>query len=618
MLLELLALAFALYGLRWTWLQPVDGWKWSQRAQAALYFSTLAVMIHEFGILQSHIPEAWRSLTLLIQVQCWALSRMIATSHFSDRTSVERSRRARGNWITGLERTADGFLLLALGLTAFRQSTIAQLAQVVGLAWISLVRMGELEWRPILKRSRRTSLFFYLSQFALAWAVIAQRMGFNDWREEAVGALFVTGALRLEFHQRTARLARATVRRIQKELQDLSTGLEKIQAFTNFLEDEWDVARVSVVHMREHHGLLLASAGPDALPPVHTLHPQKLGPLLRRMRKEGHVLWAPVAEELGSDLRSAGLKHSSLAYPLLRGSVAQAAICVMAEEGERIPPSRALMMERVLDALGSETLTIVDQCLAELERNQLRSIATTQGALAHSHLDPWGRLPILHTKESRLTVALELVPDASLRSLSGTALLSPILENWRVEAESVWLAVCRTFGMLEAGRMGTRILAVAPREPVSPLLEHLGAPQSVLLFAHFLGRELRHLSGTDAFQVLQVPPPRVAVAAAEFSFHTREHGDERTLSIISPDLGRLHAMLNTAVPGEVLVNTGDARLRTAIQDAEIFWPSGVGVTQSSTSEFLRSLGAARLDKKELRRLEISVVEILRSTHKKAA
>ncbi|NUM87742.1 MAG: hypothetical protein HUU37_00925, partial [Bdellovibrionales bacterium] len=228
--------AMSLYGLRWSLLQPTDGWRWGRRTNATLYFSTLAVLFGD--AIASYAPAAWAPSLLAELVLVWALSRMIATAHFSDRTSVDRNRRQPGGHVTPLCRSADGFLLLTAGLTAFRHETLASLIQLIGLGWISLVRAGELDWRRILKRSRRTSLLFFLTQFALAWALVLDRIRGTDTRTIAVGALILTGAIRLELHLRAHRAARAIARRIRAEIQDLSTGLEKVQSLTELLDDE--------------------------------------------------------------------------------------------------------------------------------------------------------------------------------------------------------------------------------------------------------------------------------------------------------------------------------------------------------------------------------------------
>jgi hypothetical protein len=601
--LDLLTLLpFGIYGARWVLYPPLDGWSWSRAANAVLF------LIASCFFFERYFPDLlrpgtgpWVTLSLY-----WCVARFLATAQFRDPTGIGKFRNASA---TKLRYLVDLALICGLALNYFGREFWAESFLLATLITTTVWRLFRSDWRKIFKRSRRTSLLFFFAQNAASFALAYHYFRPIEYLPHAaVLALLVTGAIRLELHLSARRRGENSAKELQKRIAGFSTGIEKIEAFVTAIDETFFPARVSVVSVRGEYGLLLASAGTDALESDDAMKPRRLGPLLRRVIREQHILYAPVAEELGSELRKEGLKHSAIALPIVRGEDVIAAVTYMAEEGERIAPSNALAIERLVEALSTELLTAMDQCHAELERDQLRAIAKIRAAMETESLDAWGRLPVLHIKEERVTVMMRAMRNnAALQALAESPRLSEVYETWLMELDSLWQRICGVFEFLPVPSDTNDFIAYAPREFTSPLLRHLGVEQSAAIMGHLLRTHVHALATHANFAVLSVPPPRIAVARCHVHMHTQHQLGSRQLSIHSPEIFYLQMLLNASVPGQVLIDTHDKALLKVLEDKELFQTSP-SIRHASE---IRVLTGLRADRKDIRRLDLAILDSTR-------
>ncbi len=593
-------LPFGIYGARWVLYPPADGWSWSRAANACIFLiGTFFFFARYFPDLVRPGMETWITLALY-----WCVTRLLATARFRDPMGISRGRPA--NIQSYLRFIADGALLGAIAIQHYGFSLFAHSLLLTVLGGITVARLARSEWRKIFKRARRTSILFFFAQIATSFALLYHYFRPIEFMPQtAVFALFLTGAMRLELHLSARRRGENFAKGLREKIAGFSSGIQKVEAFVEAIDEKFFPARISVVSVRDDLGLLLASAGTDALVGDDGLRPRRLGPLLRRVVREQHILYAPVAEELGSDLHKEGLKHSAVALPIIRDETVVAVVCFMAEEGERIAPSTAFALERLMESLSMELLTAMDQCHAELERDQLRAIAKIRAAIEMESLDAWGRLPVLHLKEQRVTIVMRpLRNTAALQSLAESPRLSEVYETWLLDLNSLWQRICGVFEFLPVPSDNHDFVALAPKEFSSPLLRHLGVEQSAAIMAHLLRVHMHGLASGANFAVLSLPPPRIAIARCSVHMHTQHQLGSRQLSLHSPDIFRMQMLLNASAPGQVLLDTRDALLGKMLEDKEMF-QTAPSIRHSSE---IRVLTGIRADRKDVRRLDLAILD----------
>lgn len=596
-------LPLTLYGVRWALFPPVDGWGWSRSAGIFVYVAASYTFISHFYPNLAH-PEftPWIQATLL-----WSVARLLATAKFRDPTGIGRFRNGYVPLVSRLRRAVDAVFVLSLPAIYFEQTYAAHAALTGALSIALGWRLFRSDWRKIFKRSRRTSILHFFSQIYLGSILVAHFIAADEKLLQGALVAFVTTAIiRIELHQLARRRGEVFARDVQARIAHFSSGIEKIEAFVSAIDERFFPARVSVVSIKNGFGLLLASAGTDAFTHEEDgLKPRRLGPLLRRVIREKHILYAPVAEELGSELHKEGLKHSAFAIPVVRDDVVVSVISFMAEEGERIAPSTAFALERFAESLATEVLTAIDQCHAELERDQLRAIAKGRAAMEVEALDAWGRLPVLHSKEERIAVVLRPIRSTSaLQALAESPQLSEVYETWQMETYSLWLRICNVFEFLPAPSDANDYIAFAPKEFSSPLLMHLGVEQCALIMGYLLRSHMQNLASDAGFTILSLPPPRIAIARCSVRFHTQNQLGTRQLTLHSSDIFRIQSFLNASSPGQILIHANDEGLSHVAYEDELF-QTAPSIRHSTA---IRVLTSVKADRKDIRRLDLAILD----------
>ena len=376
-----------------------DGWIYSPDDMRTLLGGLAIFLILRHEVSGLFVPLIWSSETHLFSQQValfamlWAANQLLLGGRFFDRSSIEQPRsKFPARW---LPRIAHLALILSLGtLASFRALSEREQALLLAVPLVPLMlaqikALMDLEWRKAVKRSTPSPFLFHLSLLALPYAVISTAAsawfsygGDLGWLDFSGWAILLLAGLRRRSQNRIREMARILAADCRMKMLEHHSAGFRLRIFTEFVAEDWGAARVSVLSINQDTGLVLFSAGPDALPEGNRFTPQKLGPFLRRACKRGRMLYAPVAEELGQDLQSQGLKHSSLTIPISQENQVRAVICMMADEGERIPPQDANLLEDFVDLLSLEILSAAEQTVSDQRTLQLMNIARTADALA--------------------------------------------------------------------------------------------------------------------------------------------------------------------------------------------------------------------------------------------
>ncbi len=389
-------------------------------------------------------------------------------------------------------------------------------------------------------------------------------------------------------------------------------GSARLQAFCEFVEDEWGAARISVISVEDQAGLVLASAGPDAITPEQREDSRRLGPFLRRVCKTGHMLYAPVAEELGKDLQSQGLKHSSLAIPLSQENKVRAVVCMMADEGERIPPNDAGQLDLLVETLSLEILSAVAQHVAENKNQHLLAIARRADALAVEHLDHWGHFHQSKEAETRVVLGGDSVPAGPFfDQLKTSPLFAKLWHSYRSELRSVWTALATSYEFIPKDNRDD-FWVISPREFRNPLLQELGPEKVAILVATALRKQARAISSKETHFALGYCGVRLACSTVSLR-QSNWHGS--AIEIDSEQFSLLLELRSKAFPGSILFHG----------ETNGFINGNKNAFSCLTRPWLEIAGKkicsilhASADKKEIRKIESQALEKVRALLRKAA
>lgn len=617
---------FVLAGLRQRmsdgWLYPRDELRWFAGA-----LSVYLILRHE--VAEMLVPLVWSAPThlfaqrLAVSLALWTLTHLLLHGRFSDRSSIERSP-PRGH-IKAFARLTDIALALSLALHAAfpgmaeREATALLALPVLPLVHAIAHALQSLEWQRVFKRSSKSPIAFHLALCLLGFgaltAVMRNLLGFGGggqtWLELAGWACLLAGGLRA----RGVKVGRERSLRLAQECRAIlltyAHGSTRLQALCNFVEDEWGAARISVISVEDDAGLVLASAGPDAIPPESRAESRRLGPFLRRVCKQGQMLYAPVAEELGQDLQSQGLKHSSLAIPLSQESRVRAVVCMMADEGERIPPDDAGQLELLVEALSLEILSAVAQHVAEDKNHHLLGIARRADALAVEHLDSWGHFHQTKDSGTRVVLGGDCVPAGPfLDQLRRSPTFGRLWAAYRTELRAVWTAIATAYEFIPKDNRDD-FWVISPREFRNPFLRELGAERVAALLTCALERHAKAVNAKEVY----LPLGYCGVRLVSRVVHLRQsHWHGSAVEIDSDEFSLLLDLRHRAFPGTSLFY-GDTHLLAA-------GPGGFHCRFRSwaTGEDGRILSilSAGADKKELKKIENQAVEKTRTQARKAA
>jgi hypothetical protein len=404
--------------------------------------------------------------------------------------------------------------------------------------------------------------------------------------------------------QRSAEL----VKECRASLLRHTSGKEKLRALCEFVEDEWAAARVSIISVQGPLGLVIASAGPDAIPDTHHPGARKLGPFLRRVCRAGHILYAPVAEELGKDLQDQGMKHSSLAVPFSQQGRIRAVLCMMADEGERIPAIDATVLELMAEDLSLEILSAVSQYVAEEKCASLLSIAQASDGIAVEHMDDWGHLLYADKEEERFLVGGKVEP---VLGQGGASVLQKVQQEFQKELFAIWHSLALAFEFVPK-EVKDDFWVLSPREFRHPYLRQLGSARAAVALAHYMDKHAKALATKEAYLVLALPAMRVVAGQVKLQLVSYGGRQSSSLEIDSRDreaLYRLREKVSSAGPGL----WGDLES----QNTSHFQPRGVKISTEQGRGFwsILSVGA---DKKETRKLETKALDTARDSLKKAS
>lgn len=623
------ALLFALCTCVVLWLRKPakDGWLFPQDELRIFLGSMSVYLLLRHNVSELFVPLLWQAhlhvfvgqTALLIAMR--SLSFLLLQSRFSDRSCIERSHtRSSLKIYSSLTNIAFLASLAWLWMNPPLTSQVACISLCLPLLplYLSFGRATQgMEWPRVWKRSALSPLLFFCTLLLLPTAVaavagVALLRGFGSQNPiEYIGwVVMLSCALRFRENRQSLDRSQDLSRECRDVLVQHAFGRSRLQALCNFVAEEWGAARVTVISVESEIGLVLASAGPEAIPSAEHSSPRRLGPFLRRVCKHGHMLYAPVAEELGTDLQNEGLKHSSLAIPLSQEHSVRAVVCMMAEVGERIPPLDAAQLELLIEILSLEVLSAVSQDVAESKSEHLFSIARRADALAVERLDHWGHFHKGQELETRVVLGGDCIPSGPFfEHLKRSPLLGKVWANYRTELRTAWAAVATSFEFIPKDSRDD-FWIISPKQFQNPLLEKLGQERVAALLAMALEKQSRAILGKEIYRTLGYCGVRLVCS----TMHLRQSGwHGSAIEIDSEEFSALLELRLQAQPGTVLFK-GDA---SAIAGCEESTFSCRLRPWENRQEVLVIL-AATADKKELRKMENRALEKMRDHSKKTA
>jgi|GEM_PF-5456792 len=624
-----LLIALVLYQLSCLRFRTNDGWIYPRDELRWLLGSLSSYLLLRHEVSELFMPLLWSQNAHLfaqrvsISIALWSLTLLLLNGRYSDRSCIEKTRQLGAH--KSLSRIADLSLFLSLALLfispqmAQRDATTLLAIPLIPLLYALGRSLQDMEWQRVFKRSSRSPLMFHLSMMILPLGVLACETiavwggrGDQLLLEIAAWAVLLSSGLRIHSFMLGRERSRELASDCRQILMQHAHGSARLQALCEFVSDEWGAARISVISVEDELGFVLASAGPEAIPPDQREDSRRLGPFLRRVCKQGQMLYAPVAEELGKDLQSQGLKHSSLAIPLSQETKVRAVVCMMADEGERIPPNDAGQLDLLVETLSLEILSAVAQHVAENRNLHLLSIARRADALAVEHLDHWGHFHQSKEPETRVVLGGDCVSAGPFQDqLKASPVFGRIWAAYRAEIRSVWTAIATSYEFIPKDNRDD-FWVISPKEFRNPLLQELGAERVALLTATALRKHTRAISSKETYAALGYCGVRLACSTVNLR-QSSWHGS--AVEIDSDQFALLLELRQRATPGSILFHGDSLVLNAKNQNA--FNCLARQWTEMANRKICSILHAAA-DKKEVRKIESQALEKVRAFLRKAA
>ncbi len=632
-ILSFLAVCFlSMYLLRRLPRQTIDGWIYPVE-DLRIYIGSLIV----FYFLSSDwthagVPSLWsanfhffaQKLSVLVGIYCSAI--LLLSSRFYDRSSTTRLTQRP---VTEVSLFVLNFSFLLSALLILPPSTVSWglsfLPLSLGCFFVAWSVGKNLEWRRILKRSAISPLIFHLSLFLVSGGAILAAPLFLALRVST--EKFYIGLSLISFLAAIARAKRFETAKgralfLSKECREILTnrvsGLERLQGICEFLEDEFGAARVSILSIHQEKGLLLASAGPDAISLGTQTASKKLGPFLKRVCKEGHLMYAPVAEELEKELQNEGMKHSSLAFPFRQGKVIKAVLCMMADEGERIPAIELAVLEIFFQELQLEILSCVSQQVAEERSDRLLALARESNALAVEHLDTWGYLQYKEEGEKRFLLGWKLSKSDPLMY---PPLLEKVFREFQKELQMHFECLATSFEFV-VKESKQDFWIVSPGNFQSSFLHSLGPSGAAILLGTSMEKVFHSYLAKPCFSVLGNLEYSLVIGEVNIRFQSNRNHQKNSIEVDAEDYQHLVSLRNQS-KSSLLFSGMDSEFGLKTESSEpsltLNLKSGdnhsvhclfVGFTGDQKRKIHQVL-SMHSNKKELRKIEIRSQELLR-------
>jgi hypothetical protein len=475
-----------------------DGWSWDKYAHRSVFFSLLGC-----GIFYHYWPEHlfpsvathwWLLLESIFHVcATWSVTTLLLKLQFKDPYELRRHRpykQKQNNIFLWLNDILCCGALFSLPWFSFSQDILVVLA--------AFLTARRIDWSYCFHRSRSRSFLYFTAIMLLGFTIPMHKESLlhvlSCW------TLFL-GLARLRSQLAAQREARALIKYCRHNMQEEKQGIEKLHALCSALQDEWALARVTVVSIQNREGLLLASAGPNALQ-SDPGEARKLGPLLRRLCSEANVLYSPVAGDLGEESISHQLRHSSLALPLLFKNEVVAAICLMADGEETIDRQESLVMEITINQLTDDILTATSIAIHERREQRILKLAKNSNGLLYEGINSSGKILSAQTQE-------RLVVRAEVDCCNG--ILPNLEDRYRQDVWVYWSSLREVFEFLPFERKDACMWAISPSRFESPYLQTLGAETAGIILAELFARHAELVARDEGFRALNIRAAKILV-----------------------------------------------------------------------------------------------------------
>jgi hypothetical protein len=594
--------------------QTIDGWIYPLEELRISVGSTCCYLLLNSEWTHAGVPSLWSAnfhhfaLDFCQTVSIWAAGSLLLGARFFDRSCIERASNKTVSNIYQKLLDSGFFLSLFLILPPFSKNSFALIPVMVPATLAIWGSSKNMEWRRILKRSGKSPLFFHFSLlafsaingsllfFSLFWNISFPKVFFYSSL-----LLLLAGAWRLQRFYAAKNRGNKLYLECKDLLSKRSGGLERLKALCEFLEDEWAAARVSILSVDQNRGLLLASAGPEAIANSDQSKSRKLGPFLKRVCREGHLLYAPVAEDLGKELQEQGMRHSSLAFPFFLDNKVRAILCLMADEGERIPAMEVTIIEMLLRDLELEILSSVSQQVAEEKCSRLLALAKEVDGLAVEHLDTWGYLDYQNHEDRRMYLGLKLEKKVLFSKFPRLDRLHKELQK---ELTNQWQALAQSFEFV-VKESKNDFWVISPANFHSDYLKSIGSERTAFLFASLLEKITKNILNKPCYAALAYPEFRMALGFV----HIRVQGkNQRTsIEIDSEDQATIYSLREQSHSEILWIHERESCELSKEGYSLHLSPISISMDQFLISTILSVNG----NKKELRKMELKAIEILR-------
>lgn len=578
--------AFAFTGLR---RDVADGWQWPWIGIAVFVPSSAFFILSMVKIPRMLIPSVLSPVQYYLLhagmelAAIWALTDLIRRVNFTDRASIIplsfEPYAARISSCIHHGSAIVGILLLAnhskFGIK-FAHS-YAVFLQSVGLLLIPLIRLGKTPIRRLLSRSMPGSLLVLLSTIISA-IVFARDAVTYLWLHESGTQYYIhymfgltlaaIGYRSFEF-RRCLYLSDIFSKTCRQEISSAVATPERGDALCKTILQVDTFARVSLVSIKNRNSFLVASGGSLALPPDDT--PRPPGPMVEIAMSGGGMFYAPDLLELGADLASKGIKRACLIIAIKQMGEVIAALAIMAEEGRKISPTKAKILELAASALSLEVEAIIEKTVLEKIRGQFESVAKCTAGIVFENTDAWGRIKKISGISRRTIVTADGLKTTKVAELALTsAHIWNCVTAYKRELYATWFAFQEVFEYLSKDVRGDDFWAISPREFRNPILQALGPEAAGILLAHFIEKHARMISSKPEYRSVGFFGAHVAVGAAEIKIITLGIQSRQCIDVDAPYMSRLHRIRSEAQPGSILVDSDDKQTEKALRMETLF------------------------------------------------
>lgn len=351
---------------------------------------------------------------------------------------------------------------------------------------------------------------------------------------------------------------------ISDKVKVLNVGADQLSFISKSINDNIQFSsRVSILSIVNHKGMLLASEGREKL--FVDYSPKPIGGILSKIvsSTDYHYVERVFSDSISVDGSQAN--RSAITVIIKQKDYPIASLTIMGEKNKSLGIKANIIISFVKQSLSDLISNAVQMDKTQRYNEQLENLLGTTSGILLERVDEFNQIDMNDSTEKRIIVAADL---AKSTKFAEKAILSPRLKklysSFNNDLFLTWFSLLKEFNFKSNDIRGDDFWAFAPKENSHPLLQRYTQEQIAVYFGILLEKHCSLLLNQAKYLPLCIPGAHVFVGCGSFTFKVFGVKNASCFSVDSPYMHRVHRMMSSAHPGQVLCDISDSSFKEEV------------------------------------------------------